>query len=191
MIIEGSGHKPVKMLVTSEGRAATEAVTRSRLEFIAQNEAGSYFLATNFIDLTDTANFSGIFYIKNISSNTDIHIYKLRTCGVVPTQWIMTRNPSTGTLISGAIPGIASNLNVGSSKTFDSTVYAGVNGATITDGTHFTQWINGPGHSEQELEGAIVVPNGSAFALSCKPIAATPVCVSMLVYQHDLTNTDL
>ena len=48
------------------------------------------------------------------------------------------KNPSTGTLISGASAvAINSNINFGSSNTLSSITYKGAEGSTVTDGADY------------------------------------------------------
>jgi len=178
--IQSGDHHGYSARVNKEGHLLTHATTLRKLT----NESyggRAFYLSSDFISLTTTGSFSGIFYIKNTSDN-DLHIAQLRTCGLASTQWKLIKNPTAGTLISGASAGYASNLNFESGNPFIGNVYKGANGNTITNGSHMSQWINGVGHSTTDIDGAIIINHNSAIALLCQPSAATTVCANILAY---------
>ena len=171
--------------VNFDNRLEVEAIVFTGLEHISEHQEESFYLASDFVALTTTASFNAIFYVKN-NENKDLHLYNIRSCGEMGQQWKMIKNPTAGTLVSDANAGDNNNINFKSTNVLEADVYgASGDGKTITDGTQITQWINGTGHSTQEVLGAIILAKGDSIALTCKPATAGTVCVNMLVYLEE------
>jgi len=181
-IIDGTG-KGFRAQVDEFNRLSTNCVTQSRIADRSKRSGDGFILATGFISLTTTGSFSGAAYVKNTSETKDLFIKSIRTCGdgTGSIKIKILANPTTGTLISNANAGHANSSNLGVSTTFEGLYYvASGDGKTVTDGTHVAQFINKMvGHSVQDYEGAIVVPNGKSFAIVMQPSVATDVCVEI------------
>lgn len=178
----GSGNKAS---VNSDNRLETFSIVESRIADISNKDGRSFILTSDFVSLTTTGSFNGMMYIKNTSTDKNMFIDRVRICGTGTSmnamQCVFTKNPTTGTLISDANAGISIPANLGSNEEFTGINYAAsADGKTVTDGTQFSQFIvHLPGHSIQEYNGAIIIPNGSSMAISIKPGAATTACVEV------------
>lgn len=177
-IMDGQGNN-YRAGVTGDNRLKTEAVTVSELS--ASTEDGKTFIAaSDFVTLSTTGSFSGIFYIKNDTVDRDFHIDSIRTCNDMFAYWRIKKNPTTGTLISSgtSLTPVNGDFNIG---TVDSmTVKSGSDGATVTDGTLVGTHMQGTGHSVQEFKGGVDLPPGTSMAIECKPSAAGDVCIQMV-----------
>lgn len=178
----GSGNKAK---VNEQNRLETFSVVESRISDISNREGKSYILTSDFVALTTTGSFNGMIYLKNTSTDKDLYIDRVRVCGTGTSMNAMqcrfVKNPTTGTLISDANAGISVASNLGSNEAFEGLNYAASgDGKTVTDGTQFSQFtIHLPGHTIQEYNGAIIIPNGSAMAIEVKPGAATTACIEV------------
>jgi hypothetical protein len=182
MIVIKDGKSGNVAEVSKSGKLMVESVQRPKIE--EQAEAGrAFWFASDFIALTTTGSFSGIFYLKNTHETEILYLQFLRTCGVAIQEWRFISNPTAGTLISAGTNIIPQNANLGSNRTFSGVVTAGADSKTITDGSDAGQWINNVGHSIQELAGTVIVPPTKSFAMTCKPAAAGDVCVTMMGWQ--------
>lgn len=169
--------------VNTGNRLEVQSVTRSE-HLQATEEGRSYYFSTGHIALTTTASYTGLLYIKN-NSATNLHLYSIRTCGEVLSHWQFTKNPTTGTLISGAVDGGAENADFTSANIFTGDVFKGADGNTITDGVVFQTTIQSIGHSTLEPFGALVLKPGNSISIEVKPSASGDVCVSVLGYYED------
>lgn len=178
----GSGNKAK---INKQNRLETFSVVESRISDISNRYGRSYILTSDFVTLTTTASFNGMLYIKNTSTDKDLYIDRVRVCGTGTSMNAMqcrfVKNPTTGTLISDANAGISVASNLGSNEEFEGLNYAASgDGKTVTDGTQFSQFtIHLPGHTIQEYNGAIIIPNGSSMAIEVKPGAATTACIEV------------
>lgn len=178
----GSGNKAK---INAQNRIETFSIIESRISDISNRDGRSYILTSDFVALTTTGSFNGMLYIKNTSTDKDLYIDRVRVCGTGTSMNAMqcrfVKNPTTGTLISDANAGISIASNLGSNEEFEGVNYAASgDGKTVTDGTQFSQFtIHLPGHTIQEYNGAIIIPNGSAMAIEVKPGAATTACIEV------------
>ena len=139
MKIESGSGNGFEAKVGNNNRLFTDNVTTTE-GVQALKDGDAYNLNTGIISISAT---TGMFYLKN---NEDKNLLieavvigtgagSYNTTGEVQIQ--ITRNPSTGTLISNATA-VAQNANrnFGSAKTLTATAYkAAASGNTITDGT--------------------------------------------------------
>jgi hypothetical protein len=137
--IESGTGKGTEAKVGSDFRLWTNAVTRPDGEQ-ALIDGNAYNINTNPVSLSGT---TGMLYIKN-NEDKNLTIKAIavgmgasatyNTTGAVTVTVI--KNPTTGTLISGAttVP-ITQNRNFGSSKTLVADQFVGANTETITDGS--------------------------------------------------------
>lgn len=187
MILDGTG-KGYKAKVNSNSRLETFSISEERIADISKT-GYSFLIGSDFISLTTTASFNGLLYIKNNSSTKDLFIKTIRICadGTGSVQCRLIRNPTTGTLISDANAADNLSANAGSNVNFDGLAYSASGDAkTVTDGSNWTQFINKmPGHSVQDYQGAIVIPNGQSVAITAKPSASTDICVEVQAWFED------
>ncbi len=185
MIIQDGTGNGYSAGVNAENKLLAQTESVSELATISKEKGEAYYLKSGFIALTTTASFSGIFYLKNASTDKEIAIHQLRTCGTVVQEWDLIKNPTAGTLISAGTASVIENVNTGSSKTLGATALDGADALTVTDGNNWAQWINGVGHSTAVLDGALILAPGDALALTCKPAAAGDVCVTIIAVAQD------
>ena len=141
----------------------------------ATDLGNSYNINSGLITLT-TAGESGILYYKN-NDNRNIHIDSIvailapSTGGVVTdtTQVRVYSNPTTGTLISGAVNAdTVQNRNLGDPSTLDALTYKGATGNTITDGTVVVESLVSPGN-RVAFNIDLTIPKGKSVAISFEP----------------------
>lgn len=146
------------------------------------DEQAFMFSTTGFIALTTTGTEMGMFYLKNTSTSKNLIISSVRTCGNVVQKVIFYKNPTGGTLISGASAGSATNLNFSSANAADATVYKGADGNTLTGGTHLGNHINHVGHSTVDAKDAIILGQNDSFGVTFEVASAGDVCVAVVGY---------
>lgn len=178
-IMDGQGGNK-RVGVTDTNRLKTQAITVSELT-AATEEANSFVAASDFVTLTSTGSFSGIFYFKNTSEDQDYHIESLRTCNDSFCYYKIYRNVTAGTLVSSGTTGTIVNGSFGSNDTPSSTVLAGADGLTATDGELIGTHMQGAGHSTQEWKGGIDLTPGTSMAILAKPSTnPTEVCIQLI-----------
>jgi len=136
--------------VDDKKRLRTKAVTESE-SLDATHGSRAYNINTGTISLTSST-VSGILYFKN-NENESFILEALAVgvggAGTTTESSVITliRNPTTGTLISGASAvAMNQNRNFGTSNTLsDSLAYKGVEGSTVTDGDAIAQFFQGAG----------------------------------------------
>lgn len=130
----------------------------------------TYNVNSGSVNLT-SANESMILYIKN-TENYDFYIMNLiinigvSTLGSGDVIVNMYKNPTGGTIISGALSAdINQNWNTGSTNTFDSVTYKGVEGATQTGGIKFFSTIvSTPSRTAIPID-KIIIPKGRSVVV--------------------------
>lgn len=164
--------------VDSSGHALTRAVTESeQLEALEIGEA--YNINTGNITITAA---SGILYFKNDEVDPFVVSAIALGVGTGTTSDIgevtVYRNPTAGTLISGASAvDMNQNRNTGSSKSLKSTTlaYKGASGNTITDGNAIAllyQGTSGRLFANVDLE----VARGGSIAIHYDPKLSSGNC---------------
>jgi len=191
MILEDGTGSGNKAKVNDHNQLYTSAVIRTEISEVSLDEGEAYVLATGFISITTTAGFSGILYIKNTDSQgRDMFIEHIRLCGTLSgtmdmhdIQCKVIKNPTTGTLISGASAGYSENSNFGSANSFHGICYKGADSTTVTDGSWFTQFTTHiPGHTIADYNDAIILPKNKSVAFLVKPTIASEVCMEVNVH---------
>jgi sRNA-binding regulator protein Hfq len=126
--------------VDSNQRLYTNAVTREEVE-LSIFLGNGYNINTGLITITNAGVDNGVWYLKN-NGTDDVVIHEMliilgtSTGGVGDGTLKVFRNPTTGTLISGALAVEANvNRNFSSSNAMEVLTYKGVTAATVTDGT--------------------------------------------------------
>jgi hypothetical protein len=157
--------------IGSDNRLYTSSVIRTQIQQ-ATIEGNTYNVNTGTITLSGTTR-SGVLYIKNNESR-DLHIDTIvvilgpSTGGAsTDTTFIeFVRNPTTGTLISGASEvDMNQNRNFGSSNTLTVDAYKGAHGNTITDGTNIIESLVSPG-SRAVFSIDLLLPQGSSLGVA-------------------------
>jgi len=142
MIIDDGTGKGNKAKIDSNNRLYTNAVTREEVE-LSIFLGNGYNINTGLVDITNAGVDNGIWYLKNNGSD-DVVIHEIliilgtSTGGTGDGTLKVFRNPTAGTLISGALAVEANvNRNFASSNALDVTTYKGATAATVTDGATF------------------------------------------------------
>lgn len=170
----GSGVR-IGMHVDKNEQAHVFSLTRT-VNQDAVKKGNAYNINTGTVGLTSSTA-SGVFYFKNDESpvngessfTVDALAIGIDNLGTQAGACIITiiKNPTGGTLITGALPvAIKGNRNFGSSNTLSSTtlVYKGVEGATITGGEDIAilyQNVGSRGYYIIDME----IPRGSSIAV--------------------------
>ena len=179
MIKDGTGSGKMAK-VNADGRLYVQAKTIPNFVNISDEKGDAHYFSSDFIPLTTTGSFSAVFYLKNTDESKHLHIAQLRTCGTAIQQWELIFNPTTGSLIADGVSARSNNLNLGSSKVADVSIFSGGDLKTVTGGTTAAQWINGGGHSTTNFDGALILNRDESIALRVKPTAAGDFCVTIL-----------
>jgi len=169
--------------VSSEGRGLVDATSTAEFAYASVVYERSYVAISQIQALTTTGAENGNVYLKNTGSKR-LLIQSIRTCGDVQQKWRLYKNPTTGTLISGATSSMVTNLDLASPKTADVLCYSGGDGLTVTDGSMMEHWQNDTGHSEEILWGGLILDTGNAIALTAEVPSAGDVCSRILFYEE-------
>lgn len=173
-IIDGVG-AGYTAAVDSENRLRVFSISEPEVDN-ASELGNSYNFNTGIINLT-SASKSAVFYLKNNGDN-DIIISTLfyllgnSTGGSGDVLITVLRNPTTGTIVSGAVNmemnGV--NRNFGSSKTLTVDAYKGAEANTFTDGVKVIESIFDQSPSRVSITvGAIMLPKGSSIGIDITP----------------------
>ena len=168
------------LAVDDDNRAQTFSITENVFTDQSTNNENAYSFASDFQTITTATTFFGMLYIKNTSDTLKFYIKAIRTCGSVQNRWKMVRNPTGGTLITGATAANEGNVNFSSNKSASADVYSGGEGITLTGGDEISQWINkGPGHSTEDYAGAIVLGKNDSIALTGYASTGGDICCNI------------
>ena len=185
-IQDGTGTKR-KLRITSDGRAAVDAIVEERAVFNSVEDGNTFVVSSDFISAPSGSE-TGLLYVQNTSNlNLLIHHIKLWTGTTNTTSEVRVyRNPTTGTLISSASAADVNNLNFGSANTYNSIAYQG-NGAdaTITNGSIIGRHYVGVGNQQMLAfmwNGAMVLPKGTSCAVSVTPQTSLSVTAEIEAY---------
>lgn len=188
MILQDGTGSGSQLKVNQLNRAEVQATSQTRIADISAREEQAYTIASGFISLTTTASFSGVLWIKNTDAEgRDFFIEHIRVCGtgsgtmaMEDVQCVVYRNPTTGTLISGASAAYKANNNFGSANEFNGLAYKGADANTITNGDWFTQFTTHiPGHSVVDFNDSIILPKNASIGFALKPSAACEICMEV------------
>lgn len=178
-IMDGQGGNK-RAGVTDTNRLKTQAITVTELT-AATEDSNSFVAASDFVTLTTTGDFSGVFYFKNDTEDRDFHIDSLRTCNDSFCYYKIYRNVTAGTLVSSGTAGTLVNGSFGSNDIPTATVLKGADNLTATDGELLGTHMQGAGHSTQEWKGGIDLTPGTSMAILVKPSTnPTEVCVQLI-----------
>ena len=160
--------------VSVNNRLQVHSITTSEAS-TAATEGDGYNINTGLITLTDAAE-SGVLYIQN-NEDRDLQIEFLEvilapsTGGVVTdtTRVRVYRNPTGGTLISGAVlVSNNQNRNFGTNRTLTADAYKGATGNTVTGGNIIVEVFVNPGEREL-LNIDMTLTKGDSVAVSYEP----------------------
>lgn len=192
-----SGNRGTTVKVDKNERFHTFAVVRTVSEQATQDSI-AYNLNSGLVTLT-TAGESGIIYFKNNESESfdisSIVVIMGPSTGGSATDTTRVRvykNPTTGTLISGATAvDINSNRDFGTSDTLSSSlVYKGATGNTITDGSVHIDSLVSPG-TRASFAISEVLRKGNSLAVSLEPNDSnTSMKVMVAIVGHLEVSTD-
>lgn len=174
-IIEDGRGKGNVAEVTVNRRLKTTGVDLTLIE--AATETGdTYNLHTDEITLTGTGE-SGLFYIKNaedtniIINQVVINIKDYAGTDGQP-EFVIYRDPTSGTLIANTVAASSQNRNFGSAKTLDALLYQGVDGDTIVSTATNKILVYLPTTAASTFaafDTITVLPKGASFAISYTP----------------------
>lgn len=179
--------------INPAGRLRTLSVIRSHIGHESIDEEASYIFASGFITLTNTAGENAIFYMNNTDDTGRFFVIEhIRVCSDGAMGSMKIRyfyNPTGGTIISNAVDGVKTNLNIGSSNEPSMDVFTGGDNITATGGTVMTNYINhSPGHSVQDYQGALILQKNQSFAIFVQPSVSTDICVEVTGYFETLND---
>ncbi len=142
MTIQDGTGKGFSAEVDSDNRLHTNTVSRNEVEqsiFLGNG----YNINTGLVSITNAGVDNAVWYLKNDGTD-DVVIQEIliilgtSTGGSGDGTLKVFRNPTSGTIISGALEVEANvNRNFSSSNQLDVTTYKGATAATFTDGTTF------------------------------------------------------
>jgi len=187
IIQDGTG-KSYATKVDIDGRLHVDSITTDREAYSSQ-KGYSFNINTGLITLTNAATDNGVLYVKN-NEDYNLVITNLfyqtgaSTGGSGNIIVSLYRNPTTGTLISGASAvEININRNFGSSRTLSVLAYKGATGNTITDGSKALESILATATQRIAVSaGAITLPKGASIAVQFKtPTGNTSMAVEFAI----------
>lgn len=166
--------------VGNDNRLAVDAVTES-IEEKAITEGDGFNIATGDINLTST-NESAVFFLKNNETVsliiTSVFLNAFNSVGTLtganPTLRVY-RNPTAGTIISGASPATALNANFGSANQISANIYQGAEASTITEngGVIKVPLPTRAALSLVEFSAKVIIPPGFSYGISYQPEAGS------------------
>jgi len=174
--------------VTKNNKLATISVTETE-QLEAIHDGDGYNLHTGQISLSAS---SGVMYVKN-NEDKDLIIDAI-VVGIGAGSFsdnveiTMIRNPTTGTLISGATNvDMNQNRNFGSSNTLVADVYKGASGNTITDGNDILLIAqNGQGRVFATV--GLVLQKGNSVGVRINPMLSSGsanVYAALIIYLEE------
>lgn len=174
--------------VDIEGRLSVDSINTDRESYSSQ-KGYSFNLNTGLITLTNGATDNAVMYVKN---NEDFPLVitnlffqtGVSTAGTGNIIVSIYRNPTTGTIVSGAtVVEINANRNFGSSRALNVTAYKGATGLTFTDGKKALESILATTTQRIALSaGAITLPKGSSIGIQFKtPTSNTSMAVEFAI----------
>lgn len=183
MKIKNGGGDGTLLKISSEGRALVDSTSTAEFAHASTKHERAFVAVSQIQAITTTGAENGNIYFKNTGAKR-VFIHSIRTCGDVQQKWRMYKNPTTGTLISGATDAMVTNLDLASPKTASVLCYSGGDGLTVTDGSMMEHWQNDTGHSEEIFWGGLILDTGSAIALTGEIATAGDICSRILFYEE-------
>jgi len=172
-ILDGTGTGK-KAKVDENNRLHTFSIVED-LSIEAAKNGRNYNINTGAISLT-SANESAVMYLKNnedfdFAIEDIIVILGTSTGGTGDLTVEIVKNPTTGTIVSGAsVADVISNRNFGSSRELTADVYKGAEGNTITNGSAFADTTRSSAgtviHFDADVE---ILPKGTSIGVNITP----------------------
>lgn len=183
IILRSAGSKASGALIGEDGKLHTRSLTVG-LNYHASEEGYSFLPTTDFLTISTTTQFSGIFRVLNTSATHHMHIDAIYMSSDHACQWKFMKNATEGTLMSGGTAISPQNVNFASGIPFTSlgTALQGQDSATVTDGNVLLPWYTSAGPYVLEFDSAIYLGNSDSLSVMCKPAASASVSVAMLVH---------
>ena len=187
IIQDGTG-KSYGAKVDIDGRLHVDSIGTDRESYSSQ--AGySFNLNTGIITLTNAATKNAVMYVKNNEASplviTNLFYQTGASTGGSGNILIdVLRNPSTGTIVSGATAvEINVNRNFGSSRTLDVTAYKGATGLTFTNGEKALESILATAVQRVAVSaGSITLPKGATIGINITtPTGNTSMAVEFAI----------
>ena len=170
IIQDGTG-KSYGAKVDIDGRLHVDSIGTDREAYSSQL-GNSFNLNTGRITLTNASTENAVMYVRNNENFplvlTNFFYQTGASTGGSGNIFVeIIRNPTTGTIVSGATAGdINVNRNFGSSKTLDVIFYKGATGLTFTDGSTALESILATATQRIAVSaGAITLPKGSSVGV--------------------------
>lgn len=176
MIIQDGTGSGVAVGATDNHRLLVDADSHDAV-VTATVDGKSFGIGSGAITLTSANPSAILFFRNNEDSNLLIAAEGIRfqanqsTGGAsgIP-SWEVIRNPTAGTIVSGASAANVNNANFGSTRTLNVTAYKGAEGNTFTDGTVFTTHFGVPvPHRFFLLVSGFVIPRGASIGVRVTP----------------------
>ena len=151
--------------VNSDNRLHVDSVGRSQIQQ-ASLDGNAYSLSTSTLSLTSDSE-SATFFLKYNGTNklviqTILIILGDSTGGSGDALISVTKNPTTGTIVSTATEAVnINNRNFSSANILNALIYEGQEGATLTDGEGFINTSRSIFNEPIRLDNAPIVLGGS------------------------------
>lgn len=179
--------------VAANNRLTTESVTLSA-EDDAIREGRGWQITSGAVSFTGVSG-AGLLYIKNTGAvdlvlDRVVLVLGTATGAAAGADWTFQtlRNPTSGTLISGAVASGISNSNHGSARTPSAAHYAGTESSTVTDGTGVALPIK-QDQNRSTFPLARRLPLGSSIAWKVTPpTGTTAATVAIVAHVYDDTS---
>ena len=187
IIQDGTG-KSYGMKIDIDGRAHVDSVSTDREAYSSQL-GYSFNINTGLITLTNAATDNAVLYVKN-NENYNLVLTNVfyqtgaSTGGSGNIIVSVYRNPTTGTIVSGASAvEINANRNFGSSRTLAVDAFKGATGTTFTNGTKVLESILATSTQRIAVSaGAITLPKGASIGIQMKtPTGNTSMAVEFAI----------
>lgn len=158
--------------VDDSNRLQTTSTTQSGFRS-AQKKGDAFILSTGVITLT-TDNESAIIYLKSLEESDlvieNVSIRLGSSTGGAAIDLIRTDyiQPTTGSLITDAVPALVANLLTSNTTTLNADVFQGSEGKELGGEIVSDDTLQLTGQIKDEAAG-FIVPKGTALGLSIKP----------------------
>lgn len=169
--------------VDSSNRLKTNASVKHNYAEISRINGNTFLFAVGGFQTLNTINTDhAMLYLKN-NSETDFHIENIRSCNSEKSRWMVYKNITGGTIISGAANAIEGSLNLKSNKSASVDLFSGGEGITFSGGAMIDHWVNGVGHSVEDFGGSLVLGNGDSIMIMADPLVTASVsCCRIIGY---------
>lgn len=177
----------------SSNRLSVQSVSQDESKLAAVN-GDAYNINTGTVTLTNATK-TPVLFVKNTGDvdlviDTVFYILGASTAGTGNAYIELVRNPTAGTIVSGAVNvDMNVNRNFGSNNTISADAYKGATGITMTGGTDALGSITVANTTIAVAAGAIILKKGSTVGVNVTaPTGNTsmPVQVALSIYEKQL-----